>query len=68
MNKKQLIKVLGGTEAEAARRMGMSQQRVNQWNKTVSNQQMDGIIGVMVRGAKVRPDCIPIEIWESLHG
>jgi hypothetical protein len=66
MNKQQLIAEFGGTEAEMARQLGMSPQRVNLWGDTLNKQQQDGVIAAVVRGSKTRPPCVPVWIWDSI--
>lgn len=66
MNKQQLIAEFGGTEAEMARQLGMSQQRVNLWGDTLNKQQQDGVLAALVRKSAVRPPCIPAWMWKSL--
>jgi hypothetical protein len=67
MNKKQLITDFGGTEAEMARQLGMSSQRVNLWGETLNKQQIDGVLAALVRKAKVQPSCVPLSVWKSIH-
>ena len=52
MNKQQLIAEFGGTEAEMARQLGMSPQRVNLWGDTLNKQQQDGVIAALVRKSR----------------
>ena len=73
MDKKQLIAVFGGTEAELARRLGMSSQRVNLWGDTLKPREIDGVLAALMRHAASRrtppprPDWIPEFIWEDIQ-
>ena len=66
MNKQQLIAEFGGTEAEMARQLGMSPQRVNLWGDTLNKQQQDGVIAALVRKSSTRPACVPSWMWMSV--
>jgi hypothetical protein len=67
MNKRQLIEEFGGTEAEMARQLGMSPQRVNLWGDVLNKQQQDGVLAAIVRKSVARPECIPKWMWDSLE-
>jgi len=66
MNKQKLIAEFGHTEAEMARQLGMSPQRVNLWGDTLNKQQQDGVLAAIVRRQEVRPACVPKWMWDSL--
>ena len=73
MDKKTLIAEFGGTEAEMARRLGMSPQRINLWDEELNDRQMDAVLAALVRhaaGARVeptRPAWIPKFIWDDVR-
>lgn len=66
MNKKQLIAEFGGTEAEMARQLGMSPQRVNLWGDELNKQQQNAVLAALVRKETVQPNFVPKWMWNSL--
>ena len=73
MNKKQLIAEFGGSEAEMARRLDMSPQRINLWDDELTPRQRDAVLAALVRhaaGLRVAPVCpnwIPKFIWDDVR-
>jgi hypothetical protein len=66
MNKQRLIVEFGHTEAEMARQLNMSPQRVNLWKDELNRQQQDGVLAALVRNRQTRPDFVPKWMWDSL--
>ena len=66
MNKQKLIAEFGGTEAEMARQLGMSPQRVNLWKDTLNKQQQDGVLAALVRKHE-RPAYVPVWMWDCIR-
>jgi hypothetical protein len=66
MNKEKLIAEFGHTEAEMARQLKMSPQRVNLWKDELNKQQQDGVLAALVRNQTTRPAFVPKWMWDSL--
>lgn len=68
MNKQQLIAEFGGTEAEMARQLGMSPQRVNLWGDVLNKQQQDGVIAAVVREhVTAKPKGMSEYVWDCIR-